>query len=309
MLSYAKLQGVGLLRVIRHLSLRARLEPQQQRNPDVRVGDRKARAVSLRQQGGPIAECRWHRKKGERLMKTAMVATVCAVMASAASAGDMDWKYSLTAYLWTTKTGVSAETPTGETVEAELSFSDALQDLDFAFMGAFEARKGKLSLFTDGMYFKLSPTNDTPGPITDSVTVRSQMTVISGYAAYRVYDDPSVAVDLAGGFRWASLDSDVKTTGPLTTEFNSSDDWIDPVIGVRLSTQLSEKVSAALFVDYGGFSSESSTWQTAISVGYALNESWTLRGGYRYMEFDREIDGRDFSLDQSGLLLGATYSF
>jgi hypothetical protein len=230
-------------------------------------------------------------------------------MASAASAQDMDWTYSLTAYLWATKTGVSAETPTGETVEAELSFSDALQDLDFAFMGNFEARKGKLSLLTDAMYFKLSPTNPTPGPFTDTVTVRTQMTVISGYAAYRVHDDPSISVDLAGGFRWANLDSDISTTGVLTTEFDASDDWIDPVIGVRLSSQLSEKVSAALFVDYGGFSSDSTTWQTAVSVGYALNDRWTLRGGYRYMEFDREINGRDFSLDQSGLLLGATYNF
>jgi opacity protein-like surface antigen len=247
-------------------------------------------------------------KKGKK-MKTAIAAATCVLMASAASAQDMDWKYALTAYLWTTKTGVSAETPTGETVDAELSFSDALKDLDFAFMGAFEARKGKLSLFTDGMYFKLSPTNTTPGPLTDSVTVRTQMTVISGYAAYRVYDDPSIAVDLAGGFRWANLDSDVSTVGPLTTEFNSSDDWIDPVVGVRVTTQLSEKVSANVFVDYGGFSSDSTTWQAALSVGYALNESWTLRGGYRYMEFDREIDGRDFSMDQSGLLLGATYNF
>jgi opacity protein-like surface antigen len=135
------------------------------------------------------------------------------------------------------------------------------------------------------------------------------MTVISGYAAYRAYEEAGFAVDLAGGFRWANMDTDVTTTGPLTTEFNKSDDWIDPVVGIRLSTQISEKVSATLFADYGGFSGDSTTWQTAISVGYALNESWTLRGGYRYMEFDREIDGRDFSMDQSGLLLGATYNF
>jgi opacity protein-like surface antigen len=244
-------------------------------------------------------------------MKTAILATVGILTASAATAEDMDWKFALTAYLWTTKTGVTAETPAGETVEAELSFSDALKDLDFAFMGAFEARKGKFSLFTDGMYFKLSPTNSTPGPVVDDVTVRTQMTVISSYAAYRVHDDPSLAVDLAGGFRWASLDTDVTTRGGIIPDqaFNNSDDWIDPVIGIRLTTQLSDKVSATLFADYGGFSGDSSTWQTALSVGYALNDRWALRGGYRYMEFDREIDGRDFSMDQSGLLLGATYSF
>jgi opacity protein-like surface antigen len=232
-------------------------------------------------------------------------------MTSAASAQDMDWKYSLTAYLWTPVTGVSAETPTGQTVDAELSFSDALKDLDFAFMGAFEARRGKLSLFTDGMYTKLSPTNTTPGPLADEVTVRTQLTVISAYAAYRAYEEANVAIDLAGGFRWAKLDSDVSIAGGLLggDEFSNDDDWIDPVIGVRFSSQISEQVSASLFVDYGGFSSESNTWQVAATLGYALNDKWTLRGGYRYMEFEREIDGRDFSMDQSGLLLGATYNF
>ena len=237
-------------------------------------------------------------------MKTAVLATAFALVASAAAAED--WRYSMTTYLWTTKTGISAETPLGGTVEGELSFTDALKDLDFAFMGAFEARRGKLSLFTDAMYFKLSPTNTLPSGVVD-VTMRTQMTVISGYAAYRAYEDPTVAIDLAGGFRWAKLDSDVSTSGGL--EFSNSDDWIDPVVGVRLSTQLSEKMSATLFADYGGFNGEDSTWQAVATVGYALNDKWTLRGGYRYMEFNREIDGRDVSMDQSGLLLGATYSF
>jgi opacity protein-like surface antigen len=244
-------------------------------------------------------------------MKAALLACVCAVAASTASAQDMDWRYSLTAYLWTTKTGVSAEAPSGETAEAELSFSDALKDLDFAFMGAFEARKGKFSLLTDAFYFKLSPSNSTPGPLFDEVKVRTQMTVVSGYATYRAYEEQGVAIDLAGGFRWAKLDTEVTTSGGFLRDsfFTFDDDWIDPVVGVRLTTQLSDKVSAGLFADYGGFSSDSSTWQAALTVGYALNENWTLRGGYRYMEFDREIDRRDFSLDQSGLLLGATYSF
>lgn len=244
-------------------------------------------------------------------MKTIVAGILGAVVATSAAAQDTGWDYSITTYIWATDTGVSAETPSGETAEAELSFSDALKDLDFAFMGSFEARNGKLSLFTDAMYFKLSPTNTTPGPIFDEVTVRTQMTVVSGYAAYRVYEDPGVAVDLAGGFRWAKLDSDVSTSGGAAEdlEFSSGDDWVDPVIGVRLSTQLSDKLSAAFFADYGGLNGDSSTWQAVVTMGYALNDHWTLRGGYRYMEFEREIDGRDFSMDQSGFLVGATYNF
>jgi opacity protein-like surface antigen len=244
-------------------------------------------------------------------MKAAIATAACVLMASAASAGDLDWKYSLTTYIGLTNTGVSVETPTGETVDAELSFSDALKDLDFAFSAIFEARKGKWSLLADGLYVSLSPTNSTPGPLTESVTVQTQSTIISGYAAYRVFEAPSFAVDLAGGFRWANVDSDVSTSGGTIgdTKFNSSDNWADPVIGVRVSTQISEKVSAILFADYGGFSGDSTTWQTLVSVDYALNDRWILLGGYRYMEFDREIDGRDFSMDQSGMFVGATYKF
>lgn len=244
-------------------------------------------------------------------MRLVLAALASSVLALPAHAQDGGWEYSATAYLWTTDTSVSAETPTGHVVEAELSFSDALKDLDFAFMGTLEARKDKWSFFTDAMYFKLSPDNDTPGPLVDEVDMRAQMTVISGYAAYRVYEDPSVAVDLAGGFRWAKLDSDVSLSGGVLDgqDFSNDDDWIDPVVGVRLSTRLSEKWSATLFADYGGFDGDNDTWQAAATVGYDLNDRWTLRGGYRYMEFNREIDGREISMDQSGLLLGATYKF
>lgn len=244
-------------------------------------------------------------------MKIVAAALLGIAFASSAAAQDTGWNYSLTTYLWATNTGVAAQAPGGQTVEAELSFSDAIKDIEFAFMGAFEARRGNFSLFTDAFYFRLSPTNTTPGPLANEVRMESEMTVISGYAAYRVYEEPTFAVDLAGGFRYAKLDNDVSIVGGFLDgdNFSSSDDWVDPVVGVRLTGQLSDRVSASFFADYGGFSSDSTTWQVVATVGYALNDQWTLRGGYRYMEFDREINGRDFTLDQSGLLLGVTYNF
>jgi hypothetical protein len=35
------------------------------------------------------------------------------------------------------------------------------------------------------------------------------------------------------------------------------------------------------FFDYGGFSSDSETWQSLITADYTLNDTWILRGGYR----------------------------
>ena len=57
-----------------------------------------------------------------------------AVIASPCTAYAGEWKYAATIYLFTPET----TTAIGG-VETTLSFSDALDNLDFAFMGAFEA--------------------------------------------------------------------------------------------------------------------------------------------------------------------------
>lgn len=245
------------------------------------------------------------------IMKTFVAAAVCSLVGSAAFAQGHDWQYSLTTYIWASDTGVRAETPSGGTVETTLSFSDALQDLDFAFAGTFEARKGRLSFFTDASYVKLSTGNSTPGPASNEVNVRTEMTFVSAFAAYRAYEAPAFAVDLAGGFRWTNLSTDVEIIGGTLDgdDFVSGDTWIEPVVGVRMSAKLSEKLSAVVFADIGGFEQDSSTWQALATLNYALNDRWSLVGGYRYMEFERIVDGKDIQMDLSGIVLAATYKF
>ena len=79
-----------------------------------------------------------------------------------AVAQESKWTYDLSFNLWLSDTAVSTDTPFGE-VDAELSFSDAIQDLDFAFMGTAEARNGPWAVFIgDMLYFNL--TADAPTP-------------------------------------------------------------------------------------------------------------------------------------------------
>lgn len=63
-------------------------------------------------------------------------------------------------------------------------------------------------------------------------------------------------------------------------------------------------------MDYGGFQSGSETWQALLTADYALNDSWVLRGGYRYLTVDHDTSATtNFSMTQSGLIFGATYRF
>ena len=96
-------------------------------------------------------------------------------------------------------------------VESETSGSDALSDLDFAFMAALEARHGRWGLVGDLLYVDLSSEADTPlGRLFDSVETELRSTAFSGYAFYRAVEQPQFALDVGGGFRAYSARASIR---------------------------------------------------------------------------------------------------
>jgi opacity protein-like surface antigen len=248
-------------------------------------------------------------------LKQLRIRTLSLIAAGLVSAGpaigqQSDWSYGVSIYLFAPATTVGATTPSGP-VEGTLSFSDAISNLDFAFMGAFEASNGRWSFLADYMLNDLSFGNATPGPAFSGLNTDFKTQILSAYAAYRVHDTPAVKVDVAGGFRWFDAESTFTLLpGGLPGGTSTiQDDWIDPVIGGRLQFQIADRWSGTVFADYGGFSSSSETWQTILTADYALTDNWQLRIGYRYLSVDHDINGNAFSFDQSGPVFGATYRF
>lgn len=228
----------------------------------------------------------------------------------AAYAQGTNWRYEATVYLFAPETTQTVTTPAGK-LEGTLSFSDALDNLDFAFMGAFGASTGKWSILTDYQFYDLSFENATPGPAFSGLDTDLEMQILNGYVAYRMHEGPSMQVDVAGGFRWFSVDTAMTlASGVLPGRTGQvNDDWIDPVIAVRARVPFSDRWSGTAFFDYGGFSSDSETWQALLTVDYELNQKWLVRGGYRYLSIDHDLEDTTFELSQSGLIFGATYRF
>ncbi|MBY6083394.1 outer membrane protein [Ruegeria arenilitoris] len=249
--------------------------------------------------------------KTVRIAKPLMLALSLAISAATSALSQQsDWSYSATIYLFTPETEVSLDTPAG-TLDGTLSFSDALENLDLAFMGTFTASNGRWSFLADYNYTNLSFSNETPGPASSGLDTSFKTQFLSGYVGYRVLETPTASVDLAGGFRWFSTETKFNllpgTAPGNQTSVDSS--WTDPVIGVRARVAFSDKWSGTGFLDYGGFRSDSETWQVLLTADYAINDRWLLRGGYRYISFDHDINGNDFSFHQSGPVIGATYRF
>jgi hypothetical protein len=242
----------------------------------------------------------------KRIWKQLAGLTVIALSASPCFAQSSDWEFDTSIYLFSPETVIGIGG-----LESELSFKDALENLDFAFMGSFGASNGKWSFLADYLLTDLSFGSDTPHSGFSGVNTALKSEIFNGYAAYRVYQDPKVNVDLAAGFRWFRTKSDVTLLpGTLPGGTTSvSESWTDPVIGIRTHFDISEKWSGTVFADYGGFSSDSETWQILLTADYKINEKWSARVGYRQISIDHDIDGAEFSFDQSGPIFGATYRF
>lgn len=240
----------------------------------------------------------------------AFYAFALAISASPVLAQESGWEYEATIYLFTPETKTSIANSTG-TLDSTLSFSDALDNLDFAFMGAFGASNGKWSILADYLYTDLSFGETTPGGLFGDLNTDVKTQILNGYVGYRFYENATTQLDVAGGFRWFSTDTEITLTDGLAAGRSSrvKDDWVDPVIGLRARVTFSDRWGGTAFVDYGGFSSDSETWQALLTADYSLNENWVLRGGYRYISVDHTTNGNDFEFSQSGLIFGATYKF
>jgi opacity protein-like surface antigen len=246
----------------------------------------------------------------KRFIPRAAAAALLASAATMTSAQQSDWSYEATIYLFMPETETSIETPNG-TLDGTLSFTDALENLDFAFMGTVAATNGQWSVLADYNYTNLSFGNTVAGPAGSELETSVKTQFLTALLGYRVRNDASVKVDLAGGFRWYSTDTEFTLTpGGAPSQTNSADaSWFDPVVGVRARFTLSDAWTSTAYVDYGGFRSGSQTWSVLLTADYAINDRWVLRGGYRYISFDHDIDGNDYTFDQSGPLIGATYRF
>ena len=245
-----------------------------------------------------------------KYMMAPVTSVALASGASGAFAQDSDWERSATIYLFTAETKTGIGTP-ALSLESTLSFEDALENLDFAFMGAFEAHNGRWGVLADLLYLDLSFSNPTPGPAFSGIRSNLQSTVAQVSGLYRAYDQSNLRLDLMAGVRWFNVDTTIALLpGAAPGAVNaSSRDWFDPVVGIRAGLDFSEKWSSTVLLDYGGFSSDSESYQALVSVNYEVYDSWVLRGGYRFLSYENTDNLVKIDIEQSGPIFGATYNF
>ncbi len=269
----------------------------------------------------------------------ALGATVAAgLMGSPAGAKDATsaaapWTFAVTPYLWATsldgKAGVA-----GKTADVDVSFSDLLKDLNGALMLDLEARKGRFALMSNTVYANLE---DDASKLENDLKIKTTANMlIQGLAAsWRVgtwqlaeFDQAgplSVVLDPYAGIRYTYLDTELKgkldlpdlgVNAKRTAEGDKN--WVDPIVGLRTTWTLGNRLSLIAAGDVGGTSTNSDySWQAIGVVGYRFGlfgtDNANVLAGYRalHQKF-KDGNGRsefEWDITMYGPVVGLTINF
>jgi hypothetical protein len=256
----------------------------------------------------------------------AAISLGCAVSPTLAQTPQDEWQFRAYLYgYWATLSG-SATFPTGTAANISVDPSQLLHSLNFAFMAAFEARRGPWGLFTDIMYLDASGSKSAtralsiggvtiPAGVTASAGLDLKSTVWTLAGSYRIAATPDATFDVLAGTRYLHLKQHLTwnfsaDVGPFvgpgrqgSTDSNL-DNW-DGIVGVKGRLMFGDQ--HAWFVPYYadvGTGSSQLTWQAIGGLGYAFHWGEVL-GAWRYLDY--HFSKRSAALSMNGPVMGVAF--
>jgi hypothetical protein len=135
--------------------------------------------------------------------------------------------------------------------------------------------------------------------------------IITPEIGYRVVDNRHIQIDGLTGLRYWRIGADF-TIAPAAGGGTLSKpvDWVDPLVGARIKVPVSNRLSATLWADAGGWGTGSQLdYQMVGALSYRLKSKWSLDTGWRYLYSDYSNSLLHSRVAQSGIFLGVTHSF
>ncbi len=258
------------------------------------------------------------------LLTTTALANVPAEVPLDPPPASKEWWVLLATDGWVTAVGGNIGVR-GINSSADTTMADTLKKLRLAYMGYAEVGYRRWSLGVDVIYGKLVGDQDfDAGPIEGNLRLEQQQAFITTRLQYRLVENEKVSLDLFGGFRWSYLSfktdirSSVSFDRPALRRFNRdrtrhaslSEDWFDPIFGMRTVVRLDRHWFLQGAGDIGGFGVSSRlTWHLLAGVGYEFSNGVTTLLGYRAMGVDYESEQFRVDIISHGPVVGLGVKF
>ena len=219
---------------------------------------------------------------------------------------DGEWEYILAPlFLWAQ--GIEGTSGIGPvSAPLEITFKDALSNLDATFTVHFEMKRDKLTLFGEYQYVNLGP--EAEGPMGGQMNIGFKDTIAELGVGYWVFGTEKTNWELLGGARYTKQKLDVSIEdGPHLLDVNN--DWWVGFFGGRMSAALSENWTFIGRVDYGIGSGHNSIWNLTAMFNYRFRSWGSAFVGYKYLNYDydngnRGLDRYTYDATQQGPLIG-----
>ena len=218
-----------------------------------------------------------------------------------------NWEITIGGYAWAA--GMEGDVgAAGFTAPVDLSFSDIFDTLDSTATGLIDARNGPWMFQLEGLYLKNSVgiSATTPGGATVAAGLTSETTRLCPLAGYRIFGDDATGIDLLAGAVYYDISNEFSITTPLGgISPESGDEWIDPIVGIRIDHAFHPDWHLIVRGDIGGFGAASDlVWQASALVSYRISDSWSAYFGYRHAAVDYTKGGFTYDAAASGPVLG-----
>ena len=234
---------------------------------------------------------------------------------------DDRWRFILAPYLW--GASLNGDVKIGRVEEdVDLNFIDILKDFSFGGMLYGEARKPSYGFFTN-MFF-VRTRDDSSGTVDTDVTSDTAQIALGGF--YRVVDwqwgesadgrPLRLAVEPLAGLRWSYLRAEIELSGGGAVNLpqaDRSESFFDPLVGVRVGSDISANWLAFASADVGGFSVGSDySWNVQGYIGYRMamfGIPTVLSAGYRALHQKYKDGDFEWDVTQHGPIIGAALHF
>lgn len=238
-----------------------------------------------------------------------------------AGQSETEWRHSASIYAFLPARTSGTSTIAGTTVPLDLDLGDALDLLDFAASGRYEAWRGDWGVIVDANYVGLEASGALPAPPGATFQADIRQKWLGLLAAYRVADATGdngqrYSVDLQFGARYNSLRQEVTISAPGPLPVLGGDEgWWEPVVGARGMWVLNDKWAAVASLDLGGFGAGGNDLQVGANLGFDWRawDKTSLFFGWRYysMDYSTTLATGAFAYDvsQHGPVIGVKFRF
>jgi len=228
-----------------------------------------------------------------------------------AEESDSPWRFRLAPYGWLTSTsGTIGVGPLS--TDAGMDSSTILSNLQFGAMFVAEVAYDRWSFENDLIYARFQTAKDTPGNNFGQLQGTLYELFWTSYLGYRVIQTDRFIMDLQAGFRMASMGLELELTPGTRPGISRywTRTWIDPVVGLRTRTYLTDWLFVPIRGDIGGFGANSElTWQAFAGLGFQVSRWGAIIVGYRSLGYNYDQDNFEYNVNTHGPLLGFEVSF